>query len=113
MFSVTNTGMNFLPLWTAKERPIKSGVMVERRDQVLMIFLAPAFSTATFLARWSSMKGPFLIDLAIFYPLQRLLFCALFNNEAVCGLIRPCLVPLGRDTPRCYRVTSPRGTTFT
>src|SRR5512138_3739974 len=104
MFSVTNTGMNFLPLWTAKERPMKSGVMVERRDQVLMIFLAPAFSTATFLARWSSMKGPFLIDRAISYPLQRLLFCAFFDNEAVWGLIWPCLVPFGRNTPRVHRV---------
>ena len=25
-----------LPLWTAKVRPTKSGVMVERRDQVLI-----------------------------------------------------------------------------
>src|SRR5208337_4326849 len=36
MFSVAYTGMNFLPLCTARVRPIKSGVMVERRDQVLI-----------------------------------------------------------------------------
>src|SRR3954447_3822212 len=34
MFSVTYTGMNFFPLWTAKVWPIKSGTIVERRDQV-------------------------------------------------------------------------------
>src|SRR6266704_1859184 len=36
MFSVTNTGLNILPLWTVKVRPTKSGVIIERRDQVLM-----------------------------------------------------------------------------
>ena len=39
MFSVMNTGMNFLPLCTAKVSPTKSGETVERRDQVLMTFL--------------------------------------------------------------------------
>ena len=34
MFSVTNTGMNFRPLCTAKVWPTNSGRMVERRDQV-------------------------------------------------------------------------------
>ena len=38
MFSVTNTGTNLRPLWTAKVRPMASGVMVLRRDQVLMTF---------------------------------------------------------------------------
>ena len=32
MFSVTNTGRNFLPLWTAKVSPTISGVIVERRE---------------------------------------------------------------------------------
>src|ERR1700733_6179131 len=37
-----------------------SGMMVERRDQVLMTFLSPLeFRTSTFLSRWSSTKGPF------------------------------------------------------
>ena len=36
MFSVTYTGMNFLPLWTARVNPMNSGVMVDRRDQVLI-----------------------------------------------------------------------------
>ena len=40
MFSVTNTGTNLRPLCTAKVRPTASGMMVERRDQVLMTFFA-------------------------------------------------------------------------
>jgi hypothetical protein len=36
MFSVMNTALNFLPLCTANVRPIMSGVIVERRDQVLI-----------------------------------------------------------------------------
>src|SRR6266852_3752245 len=35
IFSVTYTGMNFLPLWQASVWPTNSGKMVERRDQVL------------------------------------------------------------------------------
>src|SRR5436309_7498216 len=35
MFSVMYTGMNLFPLCTARVWPTKSGVMVERRDQVL------------------------------------------------------------------------------
>ena len=38
-----------------------AGMIIERRDQVLMTFLEPAsFCTSTFLMRWSSTKGPFL-----------------------------------------------------
>ena len=36
MFSVTYTATNALPLWTLKVWPTKSGVIVERRDQVWM-----------------------------------------------------------------------------
>src|SRR6202000_308219 len=40
--------------------PTMSGMMVERRDQVLMTFLSPLeFRTSTFLSRWPSTKGPF------------------------------------------------------
>jgi hypothetical protein len=39
MFSVTNTGTNFRPLCTANVSPTASGVIVLRRDQVLMTFL--------------------------------------------------------------------------
>ena len=46
MFSVTYTGMNFLPLCTAIVWPTISGTTVERRDQVLMTF----FSLTRFIA---------------------------------------------------------------
>src|SRR5438270_13911767 len=36
IFSVTNTGLKTLPLCTLKVRPTKSGVIIERRDQVLI-----------------------------------------------------------------------------
>src|SRR5947209_20197425 len=65
-----------LPLWTANVRPTKSGVMVERRDQVLIAGgrLAPARISSTFFSRCRSMNGPFLTERAItfrFAPLQR------------------------------------------
>ena len=37
-FSVANTGTNLRPLCTAKVSPSMSGMMVERRDQVLSTF---------------------------------------------------------------------------
>src|SRR5437773_302949 len=40
MFSVMYTGMNLFPLCTASVWPTKSGVMVERRDQVLNTFFS-------------------------------------------------------------------------
>src|SRR6476646_8437447 len=40
--------------------PTMSGMMVERRDQVLMTVFWPfSLRTSTFLRRWSSTKGPF------------------------------------------------------
>src|SRR6266478_7103994 len=40
MFSVTYTGMNFLPLCTAMVCPTISGITVERRDQVRKTFFS-------------------------------------------------------------------------
>src|SRR5215210_7383272 len=38
-----------------------SGMIVERRDQVLMTLRSPAaFWVSTFLSKWSSTNGPFL-----------------------------------------------------
>ena len=57
--SVTNTGTCLRPSWTASVWPSMSGLMTDRRDQVLMTFFVPAsFWTSTFFWRWSSMKGP-------------------------------------------------------
>ena len=54
MFSVMYTGMNLLPLCTASVCPMKSGVMVLRRDQVLKTF----FSFRSFRARIFASSGP-------------------------------------------------------
>src|SRR5260370_6949150 len=66
MFSVTYTGMNFLPLCTAIVCPTISGTIVERRDQVRSTFFSlRAFMAATFVARCASTNGPFLVHRAI------------------------------------------------
>src|SRR4029078_2628380 len=59
--SVTNTGTCLRPSWTANVWPMKTGMMVDRRDEVLMTCLVFfSFCTSTFLSRWSSTNGPFL-----------------------------------------------------
>ena len=61
MFSVTYTGMNFLPLCTASVWPTISGITVDRRDQVLMTFFSdPRFITSIFSSSGVSTNGPFL-----------------------------------------------------
>src|SRR5579859_7218715 len=63
MFSVTNTGLKTLPLWTLNVRPTKSGVIIERRDQVLIGALDLAsLAFWIFSSKWPSMNGPFLMD---------------------------------------------------
>src|SRR5437899_3607881 len=63
MFSVTNTALKILPLWTLKVMPTKSGVIIERRDQVLIGVLDfVSFALMILSIRWPSTKGPFLID---------------------------------------------------
>jgi hypothetical protein len=60
MFSVTYTGMNFLPLCTASVWPMNSGRMVERRDQVRTTFFSFfAFSASTFFFQVVIGKRPF------------------------------------------------------
>ena len=61
MASVMNTGTCLRPSCTANVCPIMSGMIVERRDQVLMTFLLLplSFCASTFLSRWSSTNGPF------------------------------------------------------
>src|SRR4029078_2301687 len=71
IFSDMYTGMCCLPLCTAIVRPTNSGVIVERRDQVLIGFLSlTARAASHFFHTWSSTNGPFLIERAMFrYPL--------------------------------------------
>ena len=55
-----------LPLWTRKVWPTKSGVTIERRDQVFIGFFTPdAFILSIFSRRCGSTNGPFFNDLAI------------------------------------------------
>ncbi len=57
------TGMNFLPLCTARVCPTNSGAMVDRRDQVFSTFFWRArFSSSMRFSRRSSMYGPFFSD---------------------------------------------------
>ncbi len=71
MFSVTYTGMNFLPLCTAMVCPTISGEIVERRDQVRRTFLSPrVFMPSIFFSRWPSMNGPFFKLRAIYFDLR-------------------------------------------
>src|SRR6476646_3867384 len=66
MFSVTKTELKVFPLCTKNVWPTKSGVTIERRDQVLIGFFAPAlFILSIFSRRCDSTKGPFFNDLAI------------------------------------------------
>src|SRR5438445_6667006 len=66
MFSVTKTELNVFPLCTRNVWPTKSGVTIERRDQVLIGFFAPElFILSIFSRRYDSTKGPFFNDLAI------------------------------------------------
>src|SRR5215831_10411502 len=66
MFSVTKTELNVLPLCTRNVWPTKSGVTIERLDQVLIGFLTPdEFILSIFSRRCDSTKGPFFNDLAI------------------------------------------------
>src|SRR5256885_4509537 len=66
IFSVTKTEINVFPLCTKNVWPTKSGVTIERRDQVLIGFLTPdAFILSIFSRRYDSTKGLFFNDLAI------------------------------------------------
>src|SRR5918992_1031817 len=61
MASVMNTGTCLRPSCTAIVWPSMSGMIVDRRDQVLMTFFEfLSFCRSTFFNRWSSMNGPFL-----------------------------------------------------
>src|SRR5690242_8549639 len=71
MFSVTYTGMNFLPLCTPIVCPTNSGRIVERRDQVRTTFFSlVAFNTSIFFSRWPSVNGPFFTERPINLPVD-------------------------------------------
>src|SRR5229473_5330386 len=104
MFSVQYTGMNLWPLWTAKVSAIMSGVIIERRDQVLMIRLSPlADAELTFFSRCPSTNGPFFSDLAICLMLPAR---PAADDQIVRRLLLARLVSLRRHPPRRLRMVS-------
>src|SRR5438034_9986953 len=99
-----------LPLCTAIVSPTNSGVIVERRDHVLIGRLSlVARAASTFFDRWSSTNGPFLIERAIFYP--RLAFGRMpaAHDHGVGALVPARLVALGRRAPGRDRVAAAVG----
>jgi hypothetical protein len=71
------TGMNFFPLCTAMVWPMKSGTIVERRDQVFTTFFSlREFSPSTLTFKWSSTNGPFFSERGMLSPLP---FSSLFD----------------------------------
>src|SRR2546425_5389955 len=99
-----------LPLCTATVRPTKSGVIVERRDQVLIGFLSLiARALSTFTMRWPSTNGPFLIERAIFYLPLTFRRVTTANDHVVGPLVLARLVPLGGRTPRRDRMATAVG----
>src|SRR4051812_14521551 len=87
MFSVTKTEVKIFPLWTMKVCPTKSGVAIERRDQVLIGFFTPAeFILSIFSRRCGSTNGPFFSDLLMTQKLFLTAHPAVLHDEAAAGL---------------------------
>src|SRR5271165_534989 len=128
MFSVTYTGMNFLPLCTAMVCPTISGTTVERRDQVRSTFFSlREFMPSTRAIRKPSTNAPFLVERAIKLNPQTLSFRARrkilvllarllrspVHNKLIRPLVIPRLIPARRLPPRRYRMPPARGLAFT
>ncbi len=61
-------GLKNFAVMNEKVCPTKSGVTIERRDQVFTGFFTPElFILSIFSRRWCSTKGPFFNDLPINY----------------------------------------------
>src|ERR1051326_8562002 len=115
MASVTTTGTCLRPSCTAIVCPSISGMIVERRDQVLMTFFEfLSFCVSTFLSRWSSTNGPFFRLRGIFYSRLPALAgrVAAANDHLVARLTLTTGTALGL-TLRVHRVTTTRGLTLT
>src|SRR4051812_15811943 len=91
MPSVTKTGTCLRPSCTAIVCPSMSGVIVERRDHVLITFLLLlSFCASTFLSRWSSTNGPFFrLRGIVQYLLALLVRATTADDQLVTGLAAP------------------------
>src|SRR5208283_3742440 len=88
IFSVTNTELKTFPLCTRKVCPTKSGVIIERRDQVLIGFFAtPPLIFSIFSTSFTSTNGPFFSDLLI----RHLVFFLLFRCSTITASLGLCL----------------------
>src|SRR6266849_2511122 len=113
MFSVMKTELKIFPLCTKNVWPTKSGVTIERRDQVLIGFFALAlFILSIFSRRCDSTKGPFFNDLAI--KNQRLIFLfrtATLENETIARLVfAACFKSFRKLSPRTDRMMTSAAT---
>src|SRR4030043_1893382 len=96
--SVTKTGINVFPLWTAKVNPTISGTMVDRLVQVLITLASFVLrASSTFFIKWESTKGPFLIERAINLSSSKYIYQSFYFFESSF----PAL-------PRAYRDVFPR-----
>src|SRR5688572_2728919 len=109
------TGTCLRPSWTAMVWPTMSGMIVERRDHVLITRFSPLlFRSSTFFSRWSSTNGPFLRlrGMCAPYALAALAARAATANDQ---LGRFLLVAAGASlglAPRRHRVATTRGLAF-
>src|SRR6185369_8029561 len=88
---------------------MKSGRIVERRDQVLITFFSfLSFMPLTLTIRWSSTNGPLCTERPML-PLLRLAV----DNHIVGPLVISGLEAACRLTPWSHRMTATRGFTFT
>src|SRR5437879_393321 len=111
MFSDTYTGTCCLPLCTAMVRPMKSGIIVERRDHVLIGFLSlAACAASTFFTRWASQNGPFFNERVMCYPL---FLATARDDHGSRALVATRLLTLGLLAPRRHWMTTSRCFTFT
>src|ERR1017187_9840167 len=105
MFSVTYTGMNFFPLYTATVCPTNSGRMVDRRDQVRTTFFSlVAASTASLASRRVSVNGPFFTLLPIPLPLLALAV----DDPFIGAFVVARLESASGLAPWCHRVPAAR-----
>src|SRR5918998_3147750 len=104
-----------LPLWTPKVRPTKSGVMVERRDHVLMAGGrdVPCRISSTFFSKCRSMNGPFFTerDITFLAPLYlpKLLHSPVAHDHLRRALVLARLVAARRLAPGRDGVAPARG----
>src|SRR5579864_700958 len=90
---------------------MKSGRIVERRDQVLIGFLSrEAAAASTFFSKWASQNGPFFTERAIAYSLT--LVTAL-DDHCRRALVATGAITLRRGTPRAHRIPTCSRLAFT